>query len=476
MSIKYMFMFSPQTSQHISSLPWIEAIFNLQHSLTLYRPTFSGHRHPACLARGFPLSVHDRAPVPKGYVLSIKVPIRLCYVLAYSYGSCCGPRSPIMAAAQHILFARDHFLKHQLIPLDQPAINSLDRAEQWCVICKTREFSVDGKRILQGRILFNTADLNDHSSFEIPVRLPCGHVFGKRCIVEYFSIPNYEGSYKNNCPMCRLKLCKPAFFKPATSATNRLATIKRQSVKGPVICITVFILCVLPLLISTSTYRYDQCTTTNPRITSLNHAITDTLSTQQDTLHRTITALNSYHATLELSYLNSLPTTRCRKLPLPPFPDRLQASTTHLLHTLHHATTNLSSTLPPLRRTAATVNATLPTTICTRRRNLLSLLLRPAPLKRARPEAQVCALLASASTVLRDATATRAKVKTALSALYWGPESRIAAGAGVLVPAELWEIVSAVDGGMGDEDAAAGMVGFAKGWGCGVDVVRDRGS
>lgn len=63
-------------------------------------------------------------------------------------------------------------------------INDLDKDDRQCNIC--------------------TAPYRSGEDQERPIRLPCGHVFGRDCILEWLS--PFEKEYHNSCPTCRANI------------------------------------------------------------------------------------------------------------------------------------------------------------------------------------------------------------------------------------------------------------------------------
>jgi hypothetical protein len=116
-------------------------------------------------------------------------------------------------AAPVVLYDRIHFLNHQLTPLSQSEINDLVIDQQNpCKMCRYRELTVDGKP--PRRALTNLPQNPYHTKecHEICVRLSCGCVYGKACVIWYFSVPDELGSYRHRCPYCS----RPLFIKPPT--------------------------------------------------------------------------------------------------------------------------------------------------------------------------------------------------------------------------------------------------------------------
>jgi RING-type zinc-finger len=202
-----------------------------------------------------------------------------------------------MVSANGLLFSREHFLQYQPVHLNQATINILDSIERYCSICRVREFSVDGKRITQNRINFSY-DPDYDDGIDIPVRLPCGHVYGKRCIVEYFSYPNQDGSYKTHCPMCNQQLFRRGFVAVLNQQPGERMVIhesKRVIIIRALMVVAVVHL--IPLLLAPYTeirHRAYWCGKVGPKTEQIRNILAQSLEACEKPLQAILQDLESY--------------------------------------------------------------------------------------------------------------------------------------------------------------------------------------
>jgi hypothetical protein len=65
---------------------------------------------------------------------------------------------------------------------------------------------------------------SDKGVVETDVKLPCGHIFGSRCLMRYFS-PTPNGGNGNACPTCKYELFK-AWPKPKLDESERTTQLE----------------------------------------------------------------------------------------------------------------------------------------------------------------------------------------------------------------------------------------------------------
>ncbi len=65
---------------------------------------------------------------------------------------------------------------------------------------------------------------SDTGVVETDVKLPCGHIFGSRCLMRYFS-PTPNGGNGNACPTCKYELFK-AWSKPKLDEAERMRQLE----------------------------------------------------------------------------------------------------------------------------------------------------------------------------------------------------------------------------------------------------------
>lgn len=98
---------------------------------------------------------------------------------------------------KEILRSVESWLKH----LELGNTDHLEEGDRTCNIC-TLEYGIPRTELL----------LSDSKSQEeepeLPVKLPCGHVFGSQCIKVWFT-PAPAGGNGNTCPTCRRKYFSP---------------------------------------------------------------------------------------------------------------------------------------------------------------------------------------------------------------------------------------------------------------------------
>ncbi len=100
------------------------------------------------------------------------------------------PRSP--ESPRQGLFESTADVHTYLSLLPRPALSELDEYNRTCHICM-EPFTTDGPTVYTGE-----GETLDESQPEIPLRLPCEHVLGDKCLFKWLS--PLENS---NCPYCR---------------------------------------------------------------------------------------------------------------------------------------------------------------------------------------------------------------------------------------------------------------------------------
>ena len=79
------------------------------------------------------------------------------------------------------------------------------RVLKWCEAAETEALKGDGKCCLVCREDLESGDGGASSESDTSMKLPCGHVFHRDCLIRWLS-PAPKGGHGNACPICRMEL------------------------------------------------------------------------------------------------------------------------------------------------------------------------------------------------------------------------------------------------------------------------------